>query len=105
MRQFRIVHLRSLYSRDRWPPPRPALTIFVLWLPWLLDPVHGPIQKRKHGCSRGLANVAQRLTGLVRLCASSIDDASCYTPVRMSRGPRRPPWENFSKASLAFCSS
>ena len=47
MHHFRIVNLRSLYSRDRWPPPRPALTIFVRLLPRLLDPVHGPIQKCK----------------------------------------------------------
>ena len=52
MHHFRIVHLRSLYSRDRWPPPRAAaylaaLTIFVRLLPRLLHPVHGPIDKCK----------------------------------------------------------
>ena len=49
MRQFRIVHLRSLYEADDYADarPRPALTIFVRLLPWLLDPVHGPIQKCK----------------------------------------------------------
>ena len=63
MRQFRIVHLRSLYEADDYADarPRPALTIFVRLLPRLLDPVHGPIQKRKDCCSRGLARVAVAL--------------------------------------------
>ena len=49
MRQFRIVHLRSLSMADDYADarPRPAVTIFVRLLPRLLDPVHGPIQKCK----------------------------------------------------------
>ena len=65
MRQFRIVHLRSLYEADDYADarPRPALTIFVRLLPRLLDPVRGPIQKCKHGCSRGLLGETLGLGG------------------------------------------
>ena len=72
---FRIVNLRSLYSRDRWPPPRPALTIFVRLLPRLLDPVHGPVKMCEHACSRVFGHVAVPLAGNdeVLLCSSTIN--------------------------------
>ena len=59
MRQFRIVHLRSLYEADDYADarPRPALTIFVRLLPRLLDPVPGPVQKCEHACSRELGDL------------------------------------------------
>ena len=61
-------------------PPRPALTIFVRLLPRLLDPVHGPIQKCKHGCSRGLLGETLGLGGSARHCpAERRQKLSCST--------------------------
>ena len=75
MRQFRIVHLRSLSMADDYAEarPRPALTIFVRLLLRLLDPVHGPVQKCKHASLRGLARVAVPPAGNdeVLLCSST----------------------------------
>ena len=83
MHHFRIVNLRSLYSRDRWPPPRPALTIFVRLLPRLLHPVHGPIDKCKTVLWLGLVWLTVRAsshrgsaTGRQKRLSCSTDNAT-----------------------------
>ena len=107
---FRIVNLRSLYSRDRWPPPRPALTIFVRLMPRLLDPVHGPINKCKTVLWLGLVWLTVRAsshrgsaTGRQKRLSCSTDNATRHD-CKDNDARRRGEGVGFARAA-ARCSS